>query len=92
MMCYRCEWRASFLEGRERPRFECGEITTSKIACYMYKPCLPVVLTKLDKDDKRPWPGSGLFAARSKAERLYEEGKLKIEEVKDGVIFLWGKI
>ena len=90
MMCYRCEWRASFLEGKARPRFECGEITTSKIACYMYKPCLPVVLTKLDKDDIRIWPGSGLFAARSKAERLYEEGMIITRRLKDkGVILLW---
>jgi hypothetical protein len=89
MMCYRCEYRASFLENGLGPRYECGEISTSKIACYMYKPCLPVVLTKLDESDIRPWPGSGLFAARSKAERLYEEGKLKAKEIKDGIVLLW---
>lgn len=89
MMCYRCEHRALFLENGDRPRHECGEISTSKIACYMYKPCLPIVLTKLDESDIRIWPGSGLFAARSKAERLYEEGMIITRRLKDGVVLLW---
>ena len=89
MMCYRCEHRARFLEGGPRPRFECGEIKTSKVACYMYRPCYPLVLAKLDKKDPRPWPGSGIFAARSMVDRVYEEAELFGEWIEGGVVFLY---
>ncbi len=90
--CYRCEYRARFLEDGSRPRYECGAITTSKIACYMYKPCMPIILKQADKTDKRPWPDSGLIAARSEVVRVTDERdvRLRVKMLsKNQAIFLW---
>jgi len=90
MLCYRCEHRARFFEAKHRPRLECGEVATSKSACYMYQPCRPIVIQKLDKKDVRPWPASGLFAARSEAVELYTQGQLYSARVPRGIVILWG--
>lgn len=82
MLCYRCEMRARFLEKGYGPRMECGDIRSSKIACYMYLPCKPLITTKLDKSDPRPEHG-GYFGSRMKAEDLYEGG-LIIKDLGDG--------
>lgn len=67
-MCFRCEWRAQFLEGGARLRHECGDPTTSKHACYMYQPVRPVVLRRID-NDPRPEYG-GFFGCRQEAVRV----------------------
>ena len=83
MLCYRCEWRARYLEEGYYPRHECSDINTSKIGCYMYCPCRPVVW-KPDGSEQDPRPiGTGLFARRSHAERL-SDGKLKFKKLKNG--------
>ena len=74
MMCTRCEHRAQFLDAlnedyQPRPRHECGDITSSKIACYMYRPCKPVIMTQLNKDDPRPQHG-GYFGCRMRGVKL----------------------
>lgn len=51
-ICHRCEWRVQFIEIGHAPCCECGQITTSKIGCYMYKPVSSVVLA-VDKGEKR---------------------------------------
>ena len=90
-MCFRCEIRASFLEDhRHRPRVECGDIEQSKASCYMYRPCKPMVLSQLDKDDPRPWPATGLLAARSYAERVYDDGILMVKGIDEGMyVLVW---
>ena len=90
MMCYRCEHRARFLEDNTIcPRVECGQIETSKAACYMFLPSSPLVFKKMDEDDPRPWPATGIFAARSQSVKLYSMGALVAKTVDDGVILVW---
>ena len=74
MLCYRCEHRASFLEGGRRPRHECGVIETSKIGCYMFKPCYPVRMER-DEGDIRPAHG-GYIGARMHALGVVEDAEL----------------
>jgi len=52
MLCYRCEYRAQFLEKDHAPRLECKG-TSAVIGCYMYKPVAPLVL-KPREGDNRP--------------------------------------
>ena len=66
MLCYRCEWRAQFLEKEHGPRFECCEIESAVSVCYMYKPVAPCVLTKAYKDDPRSEFDAPMIAARSR--------------------------
>jgi len=68
-LCYRCEYRAQYLEEGHAPRCECGDIKGSKFSCYMYKPSLPVWTVPSNTDDERPRFGPALFAARESAER-----------------------
>lgn len=91
MLCFRCEYRANFLENGRGPRYECGQIESSNGSCYMYKPCYPIVLGKDDVGDPRPWPATGILAARSRAIRLCDEAKLVAKKVKDGIIEVWEK-
>jgi len=74
-LCYRCEVRAMFLETCEykdgkmvrhgfQPRMECGDITSSKWACYMYKPSRPIRVRPMDKDDPRPMFAGSLLSCR----------------------------
>ena len=90
MLCFRCEHRALFLETGARPRCECGDIKTSKGGCYMFKPCAPQVLTRVDGYKDRP---VGLPAAI--APRMYCEGPAENMELvfkrlpNDRYVFLW---
>ena len=78
MLCFRCEHRARFLDDQSkkrkhcrRPRFECGEIETSKIACYMYEPTRPILMQKFPKNDPRPEHG-GYFGSRMEGLKVLE--------------------
>ena len=87
-MCFRCENRAQFLENGARPRFECGEVESSKYACYSYRPVSPVVLTRLETElEERPDFGPWAISARMKFVRVAKV-KLDVAEVEDGKI-LW---
>lgn len=88
-LCFRCEHRAKFLEGGSRPRFECGDPSMNKWACYMYQPVKPVVLAKLDKRDKRPQFGPAMISSRSKFVRVADEIVLDIQHTKDGSFIYW---
>jgi len=65
MLCFRCEYRARFLETGERHRHECGDILKSKSSCYMFMPCCPVV-TKATPG-WRPRFAGALFSTRENA-------------------------
>jgi len=64
-MCFRCEYRARFLEIGLAPRCECGEIKQQSSGCYMYMPCKPLILKKSPKD-KRSIAAPSMLRARSK--------------------------
>ena len=86
MLCFRCEHRARFLEAvakgehPPRPRHECGEAGQSKWGCYMFMPCLPILVSK-DKNDPRAAFDAPMIAARVHATRVMEP-----EEVKLGIV------
>jgi len=94
-LCYRCEVRAMFLETTKwvngkikrrgfQPRCECGDITSSKIACYMYKPCRPIKVEPLDKDDPRPIFGPPMIAGRVMVSKDKPELLMDFCSFKDG--------
>lgn len=88
-MCFRCEHRAQFLEskGEHRPRLECGDVQTSKIACYMFMPVKPLVVEKLDMNDPRPL-SVGYFSCRYQVKDIADV-KLVAKEHKGGIALLW---
>lgn len=56
-LCFRCEWRARYLETGSGPRCECGMTTRSSYSCYMYTPVRPLIITANEKDKRFPlWP------------------------------------
>jgi hypothetical protein len=61
-MCYRCEWRALFLETGIAPRSECSTVGNYG-GCYMYKPTKPLIL-KQQKGDKIPAFGPAIISSR----------------------------
>jgi len=69
--CYRCEYRAQYLEEGMAPRAECKDISKSYGGCYMYKPVLPIV-QKIRKNDFRSpfWPSA--ICARTDAFSIAE--------------------
>ena len=71
MLCFRCEHRARFLEDGVRPRFECGETARSNIGCYMFTPCRPIVMSKVEGDPRSAH--GGYFGARMRAERIADD-------------------
>lgn len=83
MLCFRCEHRARFLdavakgEHPPRPRFECGEVSSSKCGCYMFLPCLPVLVVK-DNNDPRGAFDMPMIAARVHAVRVMEREEVKL--------------
>ena len=79
MLCYRCEYRAQFLETGRRPRFECGEIEKSKYVCYMYRPVKPIVLKRSDaaKDDPRP-EHAGYFGCRMEGTKVLDNDNIHL--------------
>ena len=51
-LCYRCEYRAQYLETGRRPRYECGLIEESKYSCYMFIPVKPLLIEKNEGEDR----------------------------------------
>jgi len=87
-MCFRCEHRAKFLENGSRPRYECGEVDSTKFACYMYQPVKPIKLSK-DENDPRPQFGGYMFTSRSHVSDTEPDLKAKLQEYKDGNVVYW---
>ena len=88
MMCYRCEYRAKFLEAgggdnAPRPRYECGNITRSVSSCYMFMPCYPLEMKK-DPNDSRALHVDWRIAGRPILVGLVSDkiSKLKMVKVK----------
>lgn len=87
-LCFRCEYRAQYLEKGHAPRFECGQIKETKYGCYMYKPVRPVKLAK-NEGDPRPQFAGSMFSARSHISDSDPEVVLDVQEYKDGNMIFW---
>ena len=84
-LCFRCEYRARFLEFRHQPRCECGMVHSSVCSCYMYKPVAPLVLVKSDNKDKRPFLGPAFISSRASAVDI-AEGDYCLAKTKKGTV------
>ena len=88
-LCFRCDFRAKFLEGGSRPRHECGDVNTASMSCYMYKPVKPVILGRADGYEGRPQFGSPMINARSR--RVGDpEMEVGVRMVPSGSVLYWG--
>ena len=63
-LCFRCEYRARFLETGEGPRYECKSKADGVWSCYAYLPVSPYTTKPLDKKDKRPRHGPVMLSSR----------------------------
>lgn len=89
-LCHRCEYRASFLDGGARPRYQCGDKGKTVIGCYMYLPVIPLVVSPL-KGEKRPVFGPPMIAGRVEPVRVAttKEVKAVAGKVKGGILATW---
>lgn len=92
-LCFRCEHRALFLEGKGQPRCECGEINNQVCACYMFKPCMPVITTVLEYPGmaKRPRFSSPMLSSRERGVELYGGQLHAVRIDKKKACLLWKK-
>jgi hypothetical protein len=86
-LCFRCEYRAIFLETGSGPRNQCGDINNTVHSCYQHRPVKPVSLLK-DKKDIRPQFGPAMISSRSSYAGV-SEFRLNLAEQKDGSILYW---
>jgi len=83
-LCFRCEYRARFLETGFGPRYECGGIQTGSYCCYMYQPVRPCVL-KPQKGDRRPRFSGAMISAREQFAGI-ADGEYELMKGKAGAI------
>ena len=86
-LCYRCEYRAQYLETGHAPRYECSNIQSANYSCYMYQPVKPVIVEK-NKNDNRP-QFAGLLSARSQLVEREPDLQLHLKEYEDGSMIYW---
>jgi len=86
-LCFRCEYRARFLETKRQPRFECGMIESTVMGCYMFQPVKPISI-KPRNGDNRPVTLNILSA---RVERVEEDIELKLEAKNglNGTLIYW---
>lgn len=70
-LCFRCEYRAQYLETGSQPRCECG-MDWGVGSCYMYRPTKPYITIGNDKDSRPRFAGF-LFSSRERALRPAKE-------------------
>jgi len=85
MLCFRCLHRARYLDAKAknakyvpRPRLECGDITTSKYTCYMFKPNLPII-TIPRKGDLRPRFAGSMISSREEVLRVVDRDEVYLD-------------
>lgn len=78
-LCFRCEWRARFLEEKRQPRFECGMIESSVMGCYMFQPVKPICI-KPREGDNRPL---SLNILSCRVERSDNEPNLQLSDTQN---------
>lgn len=89
-LCFRCESRALFLEGKGQPRCECGDSTRQVCSCYMFRPCKPVVTIEHKYSKiRRPRFSSPMLSSREQGVELYD-GQLYVLKINNKkVCILW---
>lgn len=80
MLCYRCEYRARYLETNSGPRIECKQIKNSVYTCYMYMPTKPIDTKKHKPDDKRPAHAGPMLGARMSAIKVSDGFTLNLHK------------
>lgn len=70
-LCYRCEFRAQYLEEGYAPRSECKEVNMAVAGCYMYQPVHPIAF-RPRQDDNRPVTLNALGARIERSEEQPE--------------------
>ena len=81
-LCFRCDWRAYFLENGHGPRYECQQPSNAVYSCYMYLPVLPVVMERNEGDDRPLQPA--MLSARLRAKRVANHAECVLSIVDDG--------
>lgn len=71
-LCFRCEWRARYLETDSGPRCECKERDKQVASCYMFRPCIPIILQR-NAGDRRPIGGPIFLSARFHGVKLVKD-------------------
>ena len=89
-LCYRCEWRAQWLESGHGPRMECQSRDSATGSCYMYRPVAPVIQQVNDGDDRSPFSGA-MVSARSHAIGIAKDLDInsKVLDKKNRQFILW---
>ena len=92
-LCYRCEYRAKFLEEGNGPRFECKVPEMSVMGCYMFQPVKPICI-KPREGDGRPM-SLNYFSARVERTdfqplmELASTEQLASENIVGGILVYW---
>ena len=86
-LCFRCEYRARFLEEGYGPRFGCKVIESAVIGCYMFQPVKPICI-KPREGDNRPM-SLNYFSSRVERVDASPELELKGEETENGMLVYW---
>lgn len=85
-LCFRCEYRAKFLEYGNGPRNECKSPEISVCGCYMFLPVQPILIRKRE-GELRPMT-LNYFSGR--VERInVPELTLQHNVTEDGIIVYW---
>lgn len=89
-LCFRCEFRAKFLETGSGPRHQCKQTNGNVFICYMYQPVKPVILgdPESSKGDPRP-RGSGILSKRHQFIKVPENMKLTYKEYGNNFALYW---
>lgn len=86
-LCFRCEWRAMYLEHGAGARCECKEAYKSVGSCYAYRPVAPHIVVP-EKGEKRAILGPMMISGRVRAKRV-AEGSYTAIKTKSGIIPYW---
>ncbi len=96
LLCCRCQHRVDFFETGIRPRYECGDPTHNKFACYMFHPILPIAMNVLATEPawRKKLRGSMMMIRPRETGTVLNAGKFKLcaYETKQGVITYWKPI
>lgn len=87
-LCWRCEHRARFHEEGHRPRYECGEVKTAKVACYAYLPTRPYTVKVVEGDKRIPF-GPGMVSARVEVVEVCTTLKATRKKERNKLTLLW---
>ena len=88
-LCFRCEYRALFLEKKRQPRYECSMVENCVVSCYMFKPAKPVITVPSDYSDPRPRFGPAMISSREQGYDVAENIELSSEINGDKIFLYW---